>query len=102
VEQRRGVIPRCVGVVEQSCGVRALNAWTWEQERGVVCAGILERGGRARDAQPSSEADLARGGVQPSSEADLVRGGVQPCRSGGPRGPPGVWLFSACVFRLVN
>jgi hypothetical protein len=40
--------------------------------------------------QPSSEADLARGGVQPSSEADLARGGVQLCRSGGPRGPPGL------------
>jgi hypothetical protein len=52
----------------------------------------------------SSEADLARGGVQPSSEADLARGGVQPqpCRSGGPRGPPGMWSFSAYVFRLVN
>jgi hypothetical protein len=54
-----------------------------------VCAGILERGGRARGAQPSSEADLARGGVQPSSEADLVRGGVQPCRSGGRGGHQG-------------
>jgi hypothetical protein len=38
----------------------------------------------------------------PSSEADLARGGVQLCRSGGPRGLPGVWSFSACVFRLVN
>jgi hypothetical protein len=32
VEQRRGVIPRRVGVVAQSCNVRALNAQTSEQE----------------------------------------------------------------------
>jgi hypothetical protein len=103
VEQRRGMIPRRVGVMAQSCGVRALNAWTCKQERGVVCVGTLERGGpRRRGTQPSSEADLARGGVQPSSEVDLARGGVQPssevdlarggvqpCRSGGPREPPG-------------
>jgi hypothetical protein len=31
---------------------------------------------------PSSEADLARGGVQPSSEADLARGGIQVGRGG--------------------
>jgi hypothetical protein len=58
----------------------------------------LARGG----VQPSSEADFARGGVQPSSETDLARGGAQPCRSGGPWGLPGVWSFSACVFRLVS
>jgi hypothetical protein len=34
VEQRRGVIPRRVRVVAQSCGVRALNARMCEQERG--------------------------------------------------------------------
>jgi hypothetical protein len=34
VEQRRGVIPRCVRVVAQSCGARALNARMREQERG--------------------------------------------------------------------
>jgi hypothetical protein len=33
VEQRRGVIPRRVKVVAQSCCVRALNAQTCEQER---------------------------------------------------------------------
>jgi hypothetical protein len=45
-------------------------------------AGAVKRGGpRPRGRQPSSEVDLARGGVQPSSEADLARGGVQPCRS---------------------
>jgi hypothetical protein len=32
---------------------------------------------------PSSEADLARGGVQPSSGADLAREGVQPSSEGG-------------------
>jgi hypothetical protein len=51
---------------------------------------------------PSCEANLARGRVQPKSEADLARGGVQLCRSGGPRGPPGVWSLSAYAFRLVN
>jgi hypothetical protein len=34
VEQRRGVIPRRVRVVAQSCGIRALNARAREQERG--------------------------------------------------------------------
>jgi hypothetical protein len=58
----------------------------------------LARGG----IQPSSEADLARGGVQSPSEADLARGWRLAFRSGGPRGPPGVWLFSTCVFRLVD
>jgi hypothetical protein len=67
VQQHRGGIPMHVGVVAQSRGVRALNARTCEQERGVVRAGT------------SSEADLARGGVQPSSDP---RG-----RSAGPRGP---------------
>jgi hypothetical protein len=33
---------------------------------------------------PSSEADLARGGVEASSEADSVRGGVQPSSEAGP------------------
>jgi hypothetical protein len=47
---------------------------------------------------PSSEADLARGGVQPSSEADLARGGVQVGRGG----HQGCDRFSVCVFRLVD
>jgi hypothetical protein len=34
VEHHRGVIPRRVRVVVRSCGVRALNARTREQERG--------------------------------------------------------------------
>jgi hypothetical protein len=34
----------------------------------------LTRGG----AQPSSEADLTQGGAQPSSEANITRGGAQP------------------------
>jgi hypothetical protein len=34
VEQRQGVIPRCVRVVAQSYGVRALNTRAREQERG--------------------------------------------------------------------
>jgi hypothetical protein len=42
VEQRRGVIPKRVGVVAQSYGVRASNARTCEQERVVVCVGIFE------------------------------------------------------------
>jgi hypothetical protein len=37
VEQRQGVIPRRVRIVAQSCGVRALNARTCEQE-GERCA----------------------------------------------------------------
>jgi hypothetical protein len=48
----------------------------------------LVRGGGA---EPSSEADPARGGAQPSSEADLVRGGgaepsseADPARGGAP------------------
>jgi hypothetical protein len=43
VEQHRGVIPRRVRVVVQSCGVRALNARTREREQ--VRAGALEQGG---------------------------------------------------------
>jgi hypothetical protein len=54
--------------------------------------GVLELAGPrpGGGVQPSSEEDLARRGVQPSSEADLARGGVRLCRSGGPRGPPGL------------
>jgi hypothetical protein len=55
----------------------------------------LARGG----VRPSSEGDLARGGVQSSSEADLARGGIQPCRSGGPRGHQGRDR-GVCVFWL--
>jgi hypothetical protein len=62
VEQCRGVIPRRVRVVVRSCGVRALNARTRGREQ--VRTGALERGRpRLRGRQPSSEADLARGGV---------------------------------------
>jgi hypothetical protein len=67
------VIPRRVRVVARPCGVRALNARTcvWEQVR----VGAREM----RAWVPSSEADPAGGGAQPSSEADLARGaGVIP------------------------
>jgi hypothetical protein len=78
VEHRRGVIPRHVGVVAQSCDVRALNAQTCEQERGW----------RARGDPRARRSALERGGPRP-------RG-----RSGGPRGAPGLWSLSVCVFRL--
>jgi hypothetical protein len=42
--------------------------------RGPSSEANLARGG----VQPSSGADLARGGVQPSSGVDLAQGGVQP------------------------
>jgi hypothetical protein len=48
--------------------------------------------------QPSSEADLVRGGVQPSSEADLARGGVRVCRGG----HQGCDRLVCAFFRLVN
>jgi hypothetical protein len=57
--------------VAQLCCVRALNART-----------------RMREQVRSSEAEPARWGREPSSEADLARGGALLGRSGGPRGPP--------------
>jgi hypothetical protein len=47
---------------------------------------------------PSSEADLARGGVQPSSEADLSRGGIQVGRGG----HQGCDRLVRAFFRLVD
>jgi hypothetical protein len=73
---------------------------------------------------PSSEADPVRGDAQPSSEANFARGagliprarrtppegasiprarrtsleGCPPCRTGRPRGPPGSWLCCVCVL----
>jgi hypothetical protein len=45
-EQRRGVIPRRVGVVAQTCGCQSIK-WLGCASRcgGDVCAGTLERGG---------------------------------------------------------
>jgi hypothetical protein len=48
VEQRRGVIPRRVGVVAQSCNVKALNAQMSEQERWCR----VREGPRARRSSP--------------------------------------------------
>jgi hypothetical protein len=133
-KQRRGVIPRRVRVVAQPCGVRALNARTCVREQ--VRAGAWER----RAWVPSSGAGPARGGAQPSSEADLARGaGLSPrarrtppegarkprarrtppegasiprarrtllegdplrC-TGGPRGPPESWLCRVCVLGVL-
>jgi hypothetical protein len=70
--------------------------------QSIKCSDVRAGTGASHARGPSSEADLARGGAQPSSEADLAQGGVQPGRSGGLRGPPGVWSFSACVFRFVS
>jgi hypothetical protein len=73
--------------VARLCRVRALNACA--RVRGRVRSwGNLERGGlRSRKA-----GTLERGGArsrecEPSSEADLARGGVLLGRSSGPRGP---------------
>jgi hypothetical protein len=67
VKQRRDAIPgrgrvvarvlRCQSI---KCPYTGAGAWT-------TCVQV-----------PSSEADLARGGVEASSEADLARGGVEP------------------------
>jgi hypothetical protein len=82
VEQRRGVIPRHVRVVAQTCGVRALNVSDMRAGAGVTCArGALERGGP----RPRGRSALERGGPRP-------RG-----RSGGLRGPPGSWSCCVCV-----
>jgi hypothetical protein len=71
--QHQGVIPRCARVVVRPCGVRALNARTHGREQ--VRAGALERSGhRSRGRQPSSEADLARGGVSPRARRTLLEG----------------------------
>jgi hypothetical protein len=71
VEQRRGVIPRRVGVVAQSYGARELNARTCEQERGRRVRGdprVRRISPRARRTSPEgafSRAALAgRGGHQ--------------------------------------
>jgi hypothetical protein len=62
--------------------------------RGPSSEADLARGG----VQPSSEAELARGGVQPSSEADLARGGVQV----GHGGHQGCDCLVCAFFRLVD
>jgi hypothetical protein len=89
VEQHRGVIPRHVRVVAQSCGVRALNARTREQERGRRARGGLERGGprpRGRLAlergrpRPRGRLALERGGLRPRGRLALERGGPRPRR----------------------
>jgi hypothetical protein len=67
VEQRRDAITGRVRVVARvlrcqsiKCPYTGAGAWT-------TCVQV-----------PSSEADLARGGVEPSSEGDLARGGIEP------------------------
>jgi hypothetical protein len=110
-EHRRSVIPR--RVVAQLCRVRALNARTRVREQVRSCRN-LERGGpRSREARtlerggPRSRAAraLERGGphsrgFEPSSEADLARGGALLGRFGGPRGPPR--RGSRCVYVLCS
>jgi hypothetical protein len=66
VEQRQDAIPGRVRVVARvlrcqsiKCPYTGAGAWT-------TCVQV-----------PSSEADLARGGVEPLSEANLARGGVE-------------------------
>jgi hypothetical protein len=99
VEQHRGVIPRRVRVVAQSCGGRALNARTREQEQGRRRVAALERGGprpRGRSAlgrgepHPRGRPTLERGGPHPRGHPDLERGGPRPrgrlaLERGGPR-----------------
>jgi hypothetical protein len=79
---------------------------------GDVRAGALERGGtrpRGRSALERGgphlmgRSALERGGprprgIQPSSEADLTRGGVQVGRGG----HQGCDCFSVCISRLVD
>jgi hypothetical protein len=96
-------LPQGVGGTAPGCDSQAC------QGRGAVlrcqsikCSYVRAGMGASRARGPSSEADLARGGVHPSGEADLAQRGVQPCRSGGPWGSPGARYFSACVFRLVS
>jgi hypothetical protein len=72
VEQHQGVIPRRVRVVARSCGVRALNARTREQEQ--VRAGALEQGGP----HPRGCLALERGEPHPRGHLALERGGPHP------------------------
>jgi hypothetical protein len=60
------------------CHVRALNARSRVREQ-VRSRGTLERGGaRSRGHEPSSEADLTRGGVSPRARRNPLEGGVSP------------------------
>jgi hypothetical protein len=66
VKQRRDAIPGHVRVVARVLRCQSIKwphkgAGTW-----TTCMQV-----------PSSEADLARGGVEPSSEADLAQGGAE-------------------------
>jgi hypothetical protein len=111
VEQHRGMIPRRVRVVAQSCGVRALNACTCEQERGRrVCEGPRARrtppegafSPRARRTPPEG-AFSPRARRTPPEGASIprarqTRGGILLCRPSGPRGPPGSWSCRARVL----
>jgi hypothetical protein len=66
-----GTAPRLVGVVAQSCGVRALMLGRVSRSGGVMCAGTLERGGlRLR-----GRSTLERGGPRPRGRSALERGG---------------------------
>jgi hypothetical protein len=67
------------------------------REREPSSEAELARGGR----EPSSEAELARGGREPSSEADLARGGALLGRSGGPRGPSRRGLCCVRMFCVM-
>jgi hypothetical protein len=73
VEQRRGMIPRRVRVVARVLWCQSIKCLYTRAGAGTTCVQV-----------PSSEADLARGGVYPSSEANLARGGVELSSEVGP------------------
>jgi hypothetical protein len=67
VEQHRDAIPGRVRVVAPVLRCRSIKCPYTGAGAGTMCVQV-----------PSSEADLARGGVETSSEADLARGCVEP------------------------
>jgi hypothetical protein len=89
VEQHRGVIPRRVRVVVQSCGVRALNARTREQERGRRARGSP----RARRTSPV-------GASSPRARRTSPEGALCCIALVGRRGPPRLQSRGACVLGL--
>jgi hypothetical protein len=101
--------------VAQLCRVRALNARTRVREQVRSCgnlerggprsreAGTLERGGpRSRAARALERGGPHSRGFEPSSEADLARGGALLGRFGGPRGPPRRGSCCVCVCFVLG
>jgi hypothetical protein len=88
--QGRGIVLRCQSIkcLDVRAGTVVMCVWEPSSEANLTRGGV----------HPSSEADLTRGGVQASSEVDLTRGGIQVGRGG----HQGCDRFSVCVFRLMD